>query len=476
MSEYENDTLSDGSIVNFRQSPYLQLAQHARGFLGTYLVTLAAYQRGLQVSFLYDAENVRGEGDTGSDMQVGRSFALSDGNKVFRFSSTSGPFTTEFSKRVTYHKHTQKALYKENGVPVPVGMLTSKTTVKADLDKLKADFCATRFVVKPYDGSLARDTYIDQTADEVLALAKNFPADKFMLEEFVSGPEYRFTVVDGHCVGVFERRAPHVVGDGRATVEQLIEQKNKVRENNPFLSPKPIDANKLFDDEEHRNHVLSRIPENEEVVTLSNLQRVGAGGEPWDMSEEMPQAFKDIAIAVCDSIRARNAGIDIIIGSLDDVGSARVLEANIRHHIEGHSFCENKTVWDNSIAEAIIDMYFPETKNVTRHGKAVFDHSKIRRALQAQCFSAMHLPKLDEYWVAWHFFIGVTPAHKAIRKAVLPTIAELGIYMSEVRVDEETSCMTLTAPAPDFEKFMQKTGILRSLALADEIEAAQLQN
>lgn len=468
MEQEENLTEDVLSInVDFRKSPYLQLAKHATGFLGTFMLTLAAYQRGLQVSFLFDTERVQSDDPDYGVVQVGRSFAISDSQRTYRFSSTAGFFTTEYAKIVSYRKDTQKFIYNELGLPTPSGVLSSKETLSNDLIDL-SNKGIVRFVIKPVDGSLARDTFVNKTEEEIRVLALKYPHEKFMLEEFVVGPEYRFTVVNDNCVAVFERKPPFIIGDGKSTVLELVNQKNQSRKNNPFLSSKPIDLVKLTSTEQIED-LCRHVPDLGAFLFLSDLQRVGVGGEPWDVSKEMPQVFKDMAILACRGIKAKNVGVDIIIGSLEDEKSARILEANVRHHIEGHSFCENNKVWDNRIADSIIDMYFPDSMSSGRDQKAVFDHFKVRRALQTQCFSGLHLPKLHADWVTWHFKIGTTPEHKSIRRAILPETAKLGLYVTEVMEDDGSICLVITGPAKVYEVFLNRTGIIRSLVLADEI-------
>ncbi len=459
---YHEDIQSE-QIINFRDDPYRQFAMRAKGFLGTYLIALAAYQRGLQVTFLYDTEKVKSSDKISTEVQVGRNFALSDGKSVYRFSSSSGPFTSNFAKNVTQRKDTQKILYQKVGIPVPVGFLSSKTDLDRHLSEIEEQSGASKFVIKPYNGSLARDTYVNLTRDEASSIGRDFPYEELMLEEFVSGPEYRFTVVNGKCVGVFERRAPHVVGDGVQTVEQLVEEKNSERMRNPFLVGKYISI--LHMNAEDKNAVV----ELGQQFQLSDLQRVGAGGDPWDVTDVMPQVYKDIAVKATSVIQSGSAGVDIIIGDLADPASARVLEANVRHHIEGHSFCVNKEVWDNRVAEAIVEMYFPEARFRQTAHLAIFDHRNVCRALQTQSFAALHLPRIEEDWLAWNFFFGKTDVHKQIRKYIVPILGSYGLNCNEVQINRDRSCLNIVGPAVSYEGFLKETNLVEALRLADEI-------
>ena len=44
-----------------------------------------------------------------------------------------------------------------------------------------------------------------------------------LVEQYLEGVEHRFTVIGGRVFAITQRRPPHVVGDGRSTVSELIE-------------------------------------------------------------------------------------------------------------------------------------------------------------------------------------------------------------------------------------------------------------
>src|SRR5690606_7644479 len=48
-----------------------------------------------------------------------------------------------------------------------------------------------------------------------------------LIEEFLSGKEYRFLVIGDEVVGVLHRVPANVIGDGKSTIEELVAEKNK---------------------------------------------------------------------------------------------------------------------------------------------------------------------------------------------------------------------------------------------------------
>lgn len=85
-------------------------------------------------------------------------------------------------------------------------------------------------VVKPRAGSLSRHTICNITTDEELKEAirvVKLISREFIVEEFIEGDVHRITLVDGKIVASCLREPPNVIGDGKYTVQELIDVKNK---------------------------------------------------------------------------------------------------------------------------------------------------------------------------------------------------------------------------------------------------------
>ena len=460
------------SFVDFKREPFRQLAMNSRGYKAAFLICLAAMQRGLQISFLYDSERVSaGANSDKESVQVGRSFAISSNDKVVRFNNSLGPNTSRIASEITAKKHIAKDYFVKAGVPTPRGDKLNKQDYRDYIKQLEAKQPNMKFVVKPFNGSLARDTYVNLAVDQLSDIVKDFPHDEFLVEEFISGPEYRFTVVNYECVGVFERVPASITGNGIDTIEHLVTLENTKRKQNPFLAGSLIDLQKLIELDEFPAAEIKKIPEPNESVLLTSLQRVGMGGSPLDLTDKMDSAFKAIAVDACRAVDAPNGGVDIIIPNLSDCKSARVLEVNVRHHIEGHSFCENKEIWDNSVAEKIIDMYFPETKDSERNCKAVFDVEIIRNALQTQAFTAVHLPRITQDWTVEHFVFDLSnKIQAALWDYVKPEIGSVGGNVTKLKFNKDLLYVVLSAQNSAYELFAGRTKIHNSLSLAQEIK------
>ena len=99
---------------------------------------------------------------------------------------TGMPLATAVALR---DKYTQKAAVRAVGIPV------TGCQVVDDLIHVASICDGRRLVVKPLSGAAARDTFLVEDGDTVVALAEALPAEKhgpWLVEEYVDGPEMHF--------------------------------------------------------------------------------------------------------------------------------------------------------------------------------------------------------------------------------------------------------------------------------------------
>ncbi|GGK17624.1 cyanophycin synthetase [Pilimelia terevasa] len=122
-------------------------------------------------------------------------------------------------------KELTRRLLAEAGVPVAAGgRARSEAEAQALFDRL-----GPPVVVKPARGRQGQQVHLDVTTPAALraayAGALGFGGD-VVVEQQLAGRDYRVLVVDGAVAAAAERLAAHVVGDGRATVADLVDRAN----------------------------------------------------------------------------------------------------------------------------------------------------------------------------------------------------------------------------------------------------------
>ncbi|HMV18857.1 MAG TPA: cyanophycin synthetase [Zoogloea sp.] len=130
--------------------------------------------------------------------------------------------TSAIAESISREKDLTKSLLESCGVPVPEGRIV---TSPEDAIEAAGDI-GYPVVVKPSDGNHARGVFTNiSTPDEV---AKAFPlslaqGSEVIVERFVRGSEHRLLVVGGRMVAANKGDTVSVVGDGKHTIDQLID-------------------------------------------------------------------------------------------------------------------------------------------------------------------------------------------------------------------------------------------------------------
>lgn len=163
-----------------------------------------------------------------------------------------------------------------------------------------------------------------------------------LVEEFISGKEYRFLVIGDKVVGILHRVPANVVGDGEKSIRQLVEIKNQ----SPLRGigyKTPLEKINLDENAElflnHRGLDFDYIPKNGETVYLRENSNISTGGDSVDYTDEISQEFKDIAVKASKAIGANICGVDMMIDDYEDKNSAyAIIELNFNPAIHIHSY------------------------------------------------------------------------------------------------------------------------------------------
>ena len=127
------------------------------------------------------------------------------------------------------NKLVTKHILKEQGIRVPTG--------RSYLDVSEArsayeHYQNKQIVIKPKSTNFGLGITIFKEVfskeDYYAAIDMAFQYDKtILLEEFISGKEYRFLVMGEKVTGILQRVPANVEGDGIHTIEGLVTEKNK---------------------------------------------------------------------------------------------------------------------------------------------------------------------------------------------------------------------------------------------------------
>jgi len=215
---------------------------------------------------------------------------------------------------VTFHMTQNKRLangfLKSNGFPVP------------DQERFTDRDMAERFlarhgsiVVKPCSqwGGRGVSVAVRSPAEleRAIRFARRFEED-VILEECVSGVDYRLIFVDFKFVAAIRRRSAHVIGNGRDTIRALIRSRNR-RERR--LDPShviPVDA------ETGRNLEAlglswETVPEERADVRVRLTSNYHTGGDVDVVTETVPKPLVSVARRAVKKLGVPVIGIDFLL-------------------------------------------------------------------------------------------------------------------------------------------------------------------
>lgn len=376
--------------VNENWLPHLhpEVVSEVEGnYLDSYVVALEGWRRGLTLRWhVKDSEKFK-EMKTWYVDEPGQLFSLHSKEKSHYFFRTRGDKVTNEAVEKGMDKQRTKELLKKAGIPVPDGRQFSRKDDEETVIEY-AETLGYPVVIKPKDGSFGRGVMSDIKSEEELKyslqyLREQLEEDQIIVEKYIPGNDYRLYVVDDKVVGAILRVPPNVVGDGINSIEALIDIKNSERQLNPRLTTCPIKINQeLVDYIGKSGYTLESIPGKDEVVYLSDKGNISIGGDPIDVLDELSDEIKQIAVQALRAIPGLTHGaVDLIIDKDQDGNEAGyVIELNPTAQIGGILFPVKGKSRD--IPAAIIDYYFPETKNVqTEKEKIYFDFYDVLEPL-----------------------------------------------------------------------------------------------
>jgi cyanophycin synthetase len=284
-----------------------------------------------------------------------------------RVQATLSDYSGILGVELACDKEGTKQILRDAGVPVPRG------TVVQYLDELEGaieDVGGYPIVIKPLDGNHGRGITIDinswDEAEKAYDLAK-VVSRAVIVERFYRGRDHRVLVVNGKLVAVAERVPAHVIGDGKLTVQQLIDQTNLdpnrgVGHDN-VLTKIVLDRTSM-DLLQRQGYTLDTVLDPGAICYLRATANLSTGGIAVDRTDDIHPENIWLAQRVAKIIGLDIAGIDVVTPDitqpLRDVDGV-IVEVNAAPGFRMH-VCPSVGLPRN-VAAPVMDMLFPNGKS-----------------------------------------------------------------------------------------------------------------
>jgi D-alanine-D-alanine ligase-like ATP-grasp enzyme len=141
-----------------------------------------------------------------------------------------------------------------------------------------------------------------------------FKEDRVMLvEEALSGRDYRIVVLDNKVISAYERLPLTVVGDGENTIKTLLKRLQKEFEKTGRDTVIKMDDPRMREVLARTKKTFTSIPKNGERVLLLDNANLSTGGHAVDVTEKLHSSVQKLAIQLTKDMGLRLCGVDLML-------------------------------------------------------------------------------------------------------------------------------------------------------------------
>ncbi len=287
---------------------------------------------------------------------------LGYGVNQMRFQATITCKTSNIAVDIACNKEETKRMLDNASIPVASG------SICVDDDDLQA--CIKKIgypiVIKPLDGNHGKGASINvnnwEDAKSGLAFAKEY-SRRVIVEKFITGFDFRVLVIDNKLVAAAKRVPAHVVGNGKDTIQQLIDTTNldprRGYGHENVLTEITVDRDTL-DLLEKLDYKLDTVVKTGEIVYLKSTANLSTGGTSVDVTDMMHPENIFLAERISRVIGLDVCGVDIMAENLTQPlkeNGGCILEVNAAPGFRMHLAPSEGL--PRNVASPVIDMLYP---------------------------------------------------------------------------------------------------------------------
>ena len=283
-----------------------------------------------------------------------------------RIQATVTSQTSNIGVDIACDKEETKLLLEQAEVPIPKGDIIR---TERGLEEA-AEYVGFPLVIKPVNGNHGRGitTNINSMDEALIAFKEAKEISRLVIvEKYITGEDYRLLVIDNKLVAAAKRTPAHVIGDGKSTIQQLVDEVNK-DERRGYGHEKvltEISINSLTIELLKENGMTPEtiVPKGE-FVKLKSTANLSTGGTAEDVTDLIHPYNIFMAERISKIIGLDICGIDIMAHDLtkplNESGGA-ILEVNagpgFRMHIQPTDGLPR------NVGGHVVDMLFPYGSN-----------------------------------------------------------------------------------------------------------------
>lgn len=286
-----------------------------------------------------------------------------------RIQATVTSETSSIGVEIACDKEDTKYLLEQAEVLVPRGDIIGR---ESSLEAA-CRYVGFPLVVKPVGGNHGRGITVNikNYEDALVAFhaAKNV-SSKVIVEKYITGEDYRLLVINNVLVAAAKRTPANVMGDGKSTIKELVDEVNKdsrrgYGHENVLTKITINDLTKTII--AAKGYTEDSVPAKGETVILKDTANLSTGGTAEDVTDIVHPSNVSMAERISKIIDLDICGIDImttdISKPLEETGGA-VLEVNAGPGFRMH--LAPTTGLPRNVAAPVVDKLFPQQGNTGR--------------------------------------------------------------------------------------------------------------
>lgn len=248
-------------------------------------------------------------------IEKGRSnIFMFDYNGATRFISGVAPdLSSSTSRLICNHKDLTEQVAVKLGIPIPAGLMYTN-------EHDAAEFLRThkRIVVKPTNGAHGNGVSTNITTLRGLRDAVKYghaaspKYKKLLLQQQISGSDYRVLVMNGEVTAVAERVPAMVMGDGKHSIAALIRLENKTNTKRGKNYEKSLNFIDTAAATTFLGKRLKEVPKAGQHVQVVGTANIGTGGSAINRTGDVPDGIEKAACKLAKAIGAFTCGVDFM--------------------------------------------------------------------------------------------------------------------------------------------------------------------
>ncbi len=213
--------------------------------------------------------------------------------------------------RLAKEKNLSRELMEKCGIIIPKGAeVDSFDGLKKEYDRLQKPV-----VIKPVAEMQGRGiTTLIKTikdAEKAFEIAKSYNKT-VIIEEQIDGEDYRLLIINNKFVAGLKRMRPFVIGDGKKSIEDLIDEENEKRTHGKKWVKKILIEDTVHATLKEQGYDLESVPKEGEKVLARMTGNISSGGISEDVTDKVCDENIELAKRAAALFGLEIAGIDFL--------------------------------------------------------------------------------------------------------------------------------------------------------------------